>query len=130
MKIKIFQVNMERDLKRVMFMDLCTLEKLFGTRSVDPSVYDLVFNGDVDVGGVDASADLEEIFRIFNLQHPDDYVGRSMSVSDIVEYAGKHYFCDSIGFVEIPREVSRPSTLISLEDHPHVGSENSSEGEG
>ena len=130
MKIKIFQVNMERDLKRVMFMDLCTLEKLFGTRSVDPSVYDLVFDGDVDVGGVDANADLEEIFRIFNLQHPDDYVGRSMSVSDVVEYAGKHYFCDSLGFAEIQWQEPRPKNLISLEDHPHVGSEKSLEGEG
>lgn len=39
---------------------------------------------------------------IFNLEHPNGYRGRSMSVSDIVWMEGIGYwFCDSIGFRQI-----------------------------
>lgn len=50
--------------------------------------------------------DLEDIFRKFNTQIPEDFDGHSLSVSDIlvISYHGeKHaYFCDSVGFEEIP----------------------------
>ncbi len=45
---------------------------------------------------------LERIFQIFNLNHPKDYRGRSLSVSDVVELyddkARKYFYCDSVGF--------------------------------
>jgi len=44
---------------------------------------------------------LEELFEIFNLNHPDDYDARSLSVSDIVVIDGTPYYCDSFGFKEV-----------------------------
>lgn len=44
---------------------------------------------------------LDKIFRILNMEHPDDYTGRSLSVSDIVEINNRYFFCDSFGWVEI-----------------------------
>lgn len=45
---------------------------------------------------------LERIFQIFNLNHPKDYRGHSLSVSDAVELyddkARKYFYCDSVGF--------------------------------
>lgn len=49
---------------------------------------------------------LEEIYSMFNLRDssafPGDYIGRSLSVSDLVELEGEGiYFCDSVGFKNI-----------------------------
>lgn len=48
---------------------------------------------------------LNELFVKFNTQHPEDYRGRSLSVSDVVsiERDGdiKYYYCDSIGWKSI-----------------------------
>lgn len=51
------------------------------------------------------SSYLEDIFYIFNVNHPEDFTGHSLSVSDIVAVVqnGKvsYHFVDSIGFVEL-----------------------------
>lgn len=44
---------------------------------------------------------LEYLFKKFNLDHPVDFSGHSMSVSDIVKVDDKFYFCDSIGWKHI-----------------------------
>lgn len=41
---------------------------------------------------------LNMIYDRFNLYHPEDYRGRSLSVSDIVELNGDKYYVDSLGF--------------------------------
>ena len=80
MKIRIYQINMERDINLFVFMSLDTLEKTTGSpAAIDSSIYDLVYEGDVDCQS------LEQVFQVFNLQHPADYEGRSLSVSDVVE---------------------------------------------
>ena len=54
--------------------------------------------------GEDAGT-LEEVYQMFNLDHPEGYRGRSLSVSDVVEVVGEEkstfHFCDSIGFREV-----------------------------
>ena len=49
---------------------------------------------------------LEGIYERFNIQHPADFTGHSLSVSDVVVLnAGstvKAYYVDSIGFAELP----------------------------
>lgn len=39
----------------------------------------------------------------FNLAHPADFIGHSMSVSDIICYPelNEYYFCDSFGFAKV-----------------------------
>jgi hypothetical protein len=50
---------------------------------------------------------LEDIYMIFNLNHPEDYRGHSLSVSDIVSVVGYkeiedgYYFCDSFGWKKL-----------------------------
>ena len=102
MKIKIYQIDMERDEHRIAMMGYeDTLARLNG-ESIDPTLYDLVFDGEVEV------KDLEAVYAKFNLDHPAGYTGRSMSVSDVVQVVEStsvkegFYFCDSIGFKEIP----------------------------
>ena len=79
MKIKIYQVNMERDTDRVAFESLENLQAFHGSAEVDSSIYDKVYEGNVDCSG------LEDVFQMFNLDHPEGYRGRSLSVSDVVE---------------------------------------------
>ncbi|WP_302972283.1 DUF3846 domain-containing protein [Ruminococcus sp.] len=104
MKIKIYQVNMERDPNNVCFMGYDRLEKLQGMTDIDSTIYDKVFEGEVNC------FTLEKLYEIFNREHPAGYKGRSMSVSDVVEIVdgntGKSYFhfCDSYGFKEVSFE--------------------------
>ena len=102
MKIKIYQIDMERDEHRIAMMGHeDTLAKL-NSDSIDSALYDLVFDGEVE------AKDLEAVYAKFNLDHPAGYTGRSMSVSDVVEVVESNtakegfYFCDSIGFKDIP----------------------------
>lgn len=44
---------------------------------------------------------LEELFREFNIDHPADYTGRSLSVSDVVILDGVAYFCDDFGWKKL-----------------------------
>lgn len=95
MKIQIYQIQTEKDKKHLCFMNYEYIMK--NNKGIIPkNIYDCVFSGEV------SAENLEEIFRIFNIEHPKDYTGRSLSVSDIVEiqYEGKNefFFCDSIGF--------------------------------
>lgn len=75
MNIRIYQVNMDRDSEHRAFMGL---DRQGGT-PIDSSIYDSVFAGEVEC------ADLEAVFSMFNIDHPDGYQGRSLSVSDVVE---------------------------------------------
>lgn len=48
---------------------------------------------------------LESIYETFNCRRPKDFIGHSLSVSDVVAIkfgeAKKAYYCDSFGFKEI-----------------------------
>ncbi len=113
MNIRIFQINLARDRDRLAFMDFDWLHRHLGFTEINRAIYDLVFEGEVNCSS------LEDVFRMFNLDHPEGYRGRSLSVSDIVEVLDSHrnpdsdpeftkpefsdvkagcYFCDSIGF--------------------------------
>ena len=110
MKIKIYQVNMERDENRVAFMGYDSLSKFQGSSDVDSKIYDKVFEGEVNC------FTLEKLYEIFNREHPAGYKGRSMSVSDVVEIVdgntGKSYFnfCDSFGFQRVSFEPDKTQT--------------------
>ena len=116
MNIRIYQINMERDLNRIAFCSHDQLEKYQGSSEIDSKIYDKVFEGAVD------ASDLEDVYRVFNLEHPSEYRGRSLSVSDIVEVIdggdaepGFH-FCDSFGFqkVDFHPEAARESNTDTM----------------
>jgi len=100
MQITIYQINMQRDVNRVAFENLERLKLYQGSDKIDSSLYDKVYTGDVEC------SDLEEVYQMFNINHPKDYLGRSLSVSDVVEVnfggsGSEFYFCDSVGFKKV-----------------------------
>jgi len=102
MDIKIYQINHDRDENRVSFMGYDDLPPFQGSQEPNPEIYDKVYEGSVDC------STLEGVYEKFNLDHPAEFRGHSLSVSDIVEIkdapdtAPGFYFCDSIGFKQIP----------------------------
>ena len=63
----------------------------------------------------------EEIFRIFNTEHPEDYGGRSVSVSDVIVLYGEKtasYYVESVGFHALEGFVSEPEPPAPIPDVP------------
>ena len=100
-EFSIYQINTDRDDNRICFLGLDTLERFQHSKEVDPVLYDRVYDGKLDCNS------LETIYEKFNIDHPADYKGRSLSVSDVVEIRESDtlnpgfYFVDSIGFKPI-----------------------------
>lgn len=119
MKIKVFQVNSDLDSHGTKFRDYDSVLKTAGR--IDPSVYNTVFDGDVEC------EDLEDVYRLLNTDHPPAYQGHSLSVSDVVEITDddgvNSYFCDSIGFQKVSDFDSakcqplRGNRMVVLEPH-------------
>jgi hypothetical protein len=61
--------------------------------------YEVVYEGEIE--GTHPEVVLDRLFEIFNIKHPEDYRGHSLSVSDVVELDGVDYYCDSIGWVNL-----------------------------
>lgn len=74
-------------------------------KTVDKDNYELVYSGKLEEG-----MGLEDLYTKFNIDHPEDFRGHSMSVSDVVvikDVAGEHaHFVDSFGFTEVPEFVN------------------------
>ena len=66
---------------------------------IDLNDYEVVYDGELDY--LEMPNALEELFEIFNIKRPEDFKGRSMSISDIVEIDGKNYYCDFVGWKEL-----------------------------
>ena len=101
MKINIYQIDTERDEKRVCFFGYNAMLKLQKDNEVNAEIYNKVYSSEADYNN------LEQIFYTFNNEHPADYSARSLSVSDVVEVKDSEkiedgfYFCDSFGFKKI-----------------------------
>lgn len=101
MKIRVYQINPDRDEHRIMFLSHDRLARSQGSQEVNSSIYDKVYDKDVPC------SNLEEVYAMLNINHPSDYRGRSLSVSDIVEVCKAEavtqgfYFCDSVGFRQV-----------------------------
>ena len=61
---------------------------------------------------------LESLYEKFNLRHPADFRGRSLSVSDVVALHDNGvitaHYCDSYGFTQMP-EFVQPDALVNLD---------------
>ena len=121
MKVKLYQINLDRDIEGLAFMSQQALSRMVeNPKVIDSSIYDCVFDGEID------GNTLGDIFATFNFRYPDGFHGRSMSVSDIVVtelVKGKQgaYFCDSIGFTNVEfdmdaaKELRKEITVVMLE---------------
>ena len=99
MRLKIYQINKDRDELGLKFRPFKVIDK------VDPKIYDKVFDAQADV------ETLEDAFILFNQaeKHPLFY-GHSMSVSDVVVAGKEAFYCDSFGFQKIKFDESQASS--------------------
>ena len=99
MNVTLYQIANDLATKRLMFFNLEFFQKIVGNQ-IPAEIYEVVVEGELEV------TDPEEVFRIFNTEYTPGYRGRSMSVSDVVEFRNGStsifYFCDSIGFKQVP----------------------------
>lgn len=104
MLVKIFQIKItEEIIKNNPFL----IKRLFRESSKEEDKIDLkknfyeeVYEGYLRLAdNVDVA--LEQVFNVFNNNHPKDYKGRSLSVSDIVYVYNKYYICQPFGWKEI-----------------------------
>lgn len=99
MNVKIFQVNIDRDTNRAVFLSSTRLARM--GLEINPEIYDLVFEGSTDC------RDAEDVYFVFNMNPPTGYAGRSVSVSDVVAIQDpetgewQYNYCDSIGYSQI-----------------------------
>ena len=129
MKIAIYQINLEKDDNYVAFEGLDEIEKLTASREVDSSLYDKVYEYEME------GKSLEDVYRKFNLEQPEGFHARSLSVSDVVEVIESDtvkpgfYFCDTVGFekVEFEPSLSRETKqdkikvlIVEPEKEPYV----------
>ena len=95
----IYQLDLSDNADNLRFMSLDWLENK--GLSVDRDNYRMVYAMQREPGET-----LEGIHRRFNIDHPEDFKGHSLSVSDVVVLHGNGtdtaYYVDSIGFKELP----------------------------
>lgn len=111
----LYQVKQGEEHFDLLFTNMSMIQKL--KFKIEQSHYDKVYSGSTDrkeyVGEV-----LESLFVKFNLEFPADYRARSMSVSDVVVLhengVDKAYFCDSIGFIEVPQFL-RADAMVTMD---------------
>ena len=111
MRIKIYQINPDRDKNLVKFLQYKHLDNFQDTKDINAYIYDEVYNGEVD------SDNLEEIFRQFNTEGHPLHRGHSLSVSDVVVTKDGAYYCDSIGFQKVDFDESltqKPDNLMTV----------------
>lgn len=63
--------------------------------------YEKVYNGTINKSGSDHVILDGYLWEKFNINHPSDFKGHSLSVSDIVQLNDKYYYCDSFGWKDI-----------------------------
>ena len=114
-RYEIYQVADTEQAHKYIFLSLKSLEK--SGLAVERSNYQLVYSGTLGEGET-----LDTLYERFNVNHPDDFFGHSMSVSDVVvltKYGeSKAYFCDDVGFPEVPRFLSHEQPQEYILFHP------------
>lgn len=82
--------------------------------TVEREHYNLVYAGSLT--GADS---LESLYQKFNLDHPEDFKGHSMSISDIVvlHQNGEDtaHYCDRFGFSQVPQFLEKENYLKNAE---------------
>lgn len=94
--VRIWQLKPDSDFK-LRFRSYSETQKACGEPSTKN--YSAVYDGELETN------DLEAIYTKFNIDHPEGFIGHSLSISDVVELyddsSSQFYFVDSIGFQEI-----------------------------
>lgn len=92
MRVKIYQINPDRDTNRIKFFGMDALPKLQGSKDVDASRYDEVFNAELEEDNPEA------IYSQFNAEGHPLHRGHSLSVSDVVVNDHGAFFATTLVF--------------------------------
>ena len=115
----IYQLKDSAETRDIRFMDMDYLEK--EGIPVSRENYTLVYTGELTEG-----MSLEDIYTKFNIDHPADFTGHSLSVSDVVvlhqDGENTSHYVDSLGYREIPEftKEMEVSAEITGEEVPAV----------
>lgn len=107
--LEIYQLKSGDDTRDIRFISLASLAEQ--GRKPELSTYDKVYEGDFsefEKKGGDIAKQLEALYTKFNIDHPADFKGHSLSVSDVVAVKGKPYYIDTFGFKELTDFKSEP----------------------
>lgn len=102
---RIYQLKSDKKYHGIRFEDRATLQKSGIQLGIND--YNLVYEGNFnDVEGDSFDDKLNTLYDRFNFEQPEDFKGRSLSISDVITVKnGKNesaYYVDSIGFTDIP----------------------------
>ena len=99
---RIFQIDDHSEVfRQKAFLPFDYVTEKFG--GIDINDYTEVYKGEIT--GTNTIDILEEIFDIFNIRHPEDFHGHSLSSSGIVILDGVAWYCDSIGWKQLSIEL-------------------------
>ena len=104
MKYKVYQIPFPKDENNeVEVMRYCkyAFSPLSRIDEVNLKNYKMTYEGEMPINLISDLSPLDQIFQELNINHPADYKGHSLSVSDLIEMNGKFYFCDSYGWEEV-----------------------------
>ncbi|MDY6279861.1 MAG: YodL domain-containing protein [Roseburia faecis] len=110
-KYGIYQLKHNPELDHLRFEGTESLKRMGITKdnfdAIKPENYELIYVGELsELQEQTEGETLEAIYEKFNIDHPEDYRGHSLSVSDIVvlHQNGENsaHFVDSFGFTGIP----------------------------
>lgn len=112
----IYQVKAGEDYHLLRFSSL----KMLGSEPVNRSNYDRVYSGYLDAyAGESVTEVLDRLYERFNLDHPADFTGHSLSVSDVIALNRDGdiscYYVEPIGFQEIKGFLEDRNYLKSAE---------------
>lgn len=102
---RIYQLKSDEKYHGIRFEDRATLQKSGIQLGIND--YNLVYEGNFnDVEGDSFDDKLNTLYDRFNFEQPDDFKGRSLSISDVITVKNSKnesaYYVDSIGFTDIP----------------------------
>ena len=110
-KYGIYQLKHNPELNHLRFEGTESLKRMGITKdnfdAIKPENYELIYVGELsELQEQTQGETLEVIYEKFNIDHPEDYRGHSLSVSDIVvlHQNGENsaHFVDSFGFTRLP----------------------------
>ena len=117
----IYQLKNDPSTRDLRFTSMSQVKKT--GRKVERGNYDLVYTATLQSTATEQAAILEELYARFNLDHPADFTGHSLSMSDIIALRQSGcvscHYVDTYGFREV--EGFLPDNLlhsaeISMED--------------
>lgn len=114
----IYQLKDTEDTMDIQFMPMDYLERK--GIAVARDNYDLIYTAPLKEG-----MSLEDIYTKFNTDHPKDFTGHSLSVSDVVVFhqngENSSHYVDSFGYREVPEFVQEFSMSAEISEEKTQG---------